>query len=80
MLISSNKISVVFSFWTKMLDLIAAALRDKGVDFCRIDGRSTLSQRAKALDRFGNDPACTVVLASTGAAGEGWVLVFFLVF
>ncbi|CAK7213479.1 hypothetical protein SBRCBS47491_001814 [Sporothrix bragantina] len=58
-------------FWTKMLDLIAAALREKGVDFCRIDGRSTLSQRAKALDRFGQDPACTIVLASTGAAGEG---------
>ncbi|CAK7214763.1 hypothetical protein SEUCBS140593_002300 [Sporothrix eucalyptigena] len=67
---SPNKCAV-FSFWTKMLDLIAAALREKGVDFCRIDGRSTLPQRAKALDRFKQDPACTVVLASTGAAGEG---------
>ncbi|KAL1910470.1 hypothetical protein Sste5344_003719 [Sporothrix stenoceras] len=62
---------VVFSSWTKMLDLIAVALREKGVDFCRIDGWSTLSQRGKALDRFGKDPACTIVLASIGAAGEG---------
>lgn len=63
-----------------MLDLIADALRDKGVDFCRIDGRSTLSQRGKALDRLRNDPACTVVLASIGAAGEGCVLVFLFFF
>lgn len=63
-----------------MLDLIAAALREKGVDFCRIDGRSTLSQRGKALNRFAKDPACTVVLASIGAAGEGCVLYFYSFF
>jgi SNF2 family DNA or RNA helicase len=59
-----------------MLDLIAIALCEKGVDFCRIDGRSTLSQRGKALDRFGKNPACTIMLASMGAAGEGYVLIF----
>jgi len=66
-------ISVVFSYWTKMLDLIGASLRDRGMKFCRIDGQSSLPQRKYALERFGNDPAYNIMLASIGAAGEGSV-------
>ncbi|OJJ99038.1 hypothetical protein ASPACDRAFT_53171 [Aspergillus aculeatus ATCC 16872] len=62
---------VVFSHWTKMLDLIATALQRKGLSFRRIDGRSTLIQRKEALEVFGSDPECNIMLASIGAAGEG---------
>jgi hypothetical protein len=57
-----------------MLDLIGAALREKGLVFQRIDGQSSLSQRKEALKDFDSDPKCTVMLASIGAAGEGCVL------
>ncbi|CVL08518.1 uncharacterized protein FMAN_05219 [Fusarium mangiferae] len=63
--------SVVFSFWTKMLDLVGHALSSQGFRFQRIDGQSSISQRKIALETFGSDPECSVMLASIGAAGEG---------
>ncbi|KAH7150358.1 SNF2 family N-terminal domain-containing protein [Dactylonectria estremocensis] len=63
--------SVIFSYWTKMLDLIGAALGDKDLKFCRIDGQSSMSQRKQALETFSSDPECNIMLASIGAAGEG---------
>lgn len=65
--------SVIFSYWTKMLDLIATALTENHLTFRRIDGRSSLSQRKEALGVFGSDPQCIIMLASIGAAGEGCV-------
>ncbi|GKZ52258.1 hypothetical protein AnigIFM49718_000133 [Aspergillus niger] len=62
---------VIFSYWTKMLDLIATALTENHLTFRRIDGRSSLSQRKEALGVFGSDPQCIIMLASIGAAGEG---------
>jgi SNF2 family DNA or RNA helicase len=56
-----------------MLDLIAVALNDKGLRFCRIDGQSSLSQRKEAIKKFNDDLACNIMLASIGAAGEGCV-------
>ncbi|RSL44832.1 hypothetical protein CEP53_011048 [Fusarium sp. AF-6] len=67
--------SVIFSFWTKMLDLIGAALEDEDMKFCRIDGQSSMPQRKQALETFGNDPECNIMLASIGAVGEGIDLV-----
>ncbi|KAG5761171.1 hypothetical protein H9Q72_010721 [Fusarium xylarioides] len=62
--------SVIFSYWTKMLDLIGFALNSQGFQFQRIDGQSSMSQRKIALETFGNDPECNIMLASIGAAGE----------
>jgi hypothetical protein len=56
-----------------MLDLIGAALRERGLIFQRIDGQSSLSQRKEALEKFGGDPLSNIMLASIGAAGEGYV-------
>ncbi|KAF8862893.1 hypothetical protein BDZ45DRAFT_702737 [Acephala macrosclerotiorum] len=63
--------SVIFSHWTKMLDLIAKALTQHGFRFQRIDGQSSLQQRNVAIQQFNEDPAFTVMLASIGSAGEG---------
>ncbi|KAF2239007.1 hypothetical protein EV356DRAFT_226832 [Viridothelium virens] len=63
--------SVIFSYWTKMLNLIQQALESEGFCTQRIDGSSSLEQRSEALRRFREDPKCTVMLASIGSAGEG---------
>ncbi|KAF5584312.1 helicase-like transcription factor [Fusarium pseudoanthophilum] len=63
--------SVVFSYWTKMLDLVQKALLQAGLLYERIDGRYSITQREKALSRFANDPCCTVMLATLGSGGEG---------
>ncbi|KAM7210964.1 SNF2 family N-terminal domain containing protein [Rhypophila decipiens] len=63
--------SVVFSCWTKMLDLVQQTLINEGFVAVRIDGQKSLKERTNALSTFRSDPACTVMLASIGSAGEG---------
>jgi SNF2 family DNA or RNA helicase len=63
--------SVVFSYWTKMLDLVQNALQQAGFLCERIDGQYSIKRREKALYRFANDPCCTVMLATIGSGGEG---------
>lgn len=63
--------SVVFSCWTKMLDLLEGTLNSDGFTVQRIDGRCSLQERDSALRQFNEDPGCTVMLASIGSAGEG---------
>ena len=58
-----------------MLDLLAKALlphlSKRNLSHVRIDGSSSLQQRRDALDRFGSEDKCLVMLASIGAVGEG---------
>ncbi|KAF5627127.1 helicase-like transcription factor [Fusarium sp. NRRL 52700] len=63
--------SVVFSYWTRMLDIVQKALLQAGLLCERIDGKYSIKQREKALWRFSNDPYCTVMLATLGSGGEG---------
>ncbi|KAB8233932.1 DEAD/DEAH box helicase [Aspergillus alliaceus] len=71
---SKSRKAVIFSYWTKMLDLIGNALEERGWAFQRIDGQLSLAQRKDALEEFGNDSQCNIMLASIGAAGEGYRL------
>lgn len=63
--------SVIFSCWTKMLDLVQQALQNLGFCCQRIDGKTSIENRKKALDQFHGDPTCTIMLASIASAGEG---------
>ncbi|SPO06912.1 uncharacterized protein DNG_09606 [Cephalotrichum gorgonifer] len=63
--------SVVFSCWTRMLDLIQNDLESVGLGVQRIDGSASLPQRRVAIEQFMLDPRCVVMLASIGSAGEG---------
>ncbi|KAH1283910.1 hypothetical protein KXW05_000765, partial [Aspergillus fumigatus] len=63
--------SVIFSQWTRMLDLVAQALRKHSYKYARIDGHSSLADRRSAIQHFNGDNNCTVMLASIGSAGEG---------
>ena len=56
-----------------MLDLIEAQLDRHGYMFQRIDGQTTLEARSEALRQFNAIDECTVMLASIGSCGEGYV-------
>jgi SNF2 family DNA or RNA helicase len=56
-----------------MLDRIEESIRAKGFSYQRIDGQSTLKARSNAMQIFSEDANCTVMLASIGSAGEGYV-------
>lgn len=55
-----------------MLDLVGDAFRANGLKFQRLDGQLSLHQRKAALESFGSDLECNIMLASIGAAGEGY--------
>lgn len=67
--------SVIFSNWTRMLDLIARALgphlSSMNLSSVRIDGSSSLQQRQNALEELNTNPGCVIMLASIGAVSEG---------
>ncbi len=62
---------VVFSHYTKMLDIIEAYLKDADIEFCGLRGDFTLQKRKKMIHRFNTDPDCRVFSASLLAGGVG---------
>jgi len=71
--------TIVFSQWTKYLDLVSPHLTFFNFRFCRIDGTMSVQNRDKAIARLslpGDDPdAVDVMLASLGVASVGLNLV-----
>jgi SNF2 family DNA or RNA helicase len=57
-----------------MLDLLEVALRANNFVFERIDGKTPLEKRSRALKRFSEDSSFTVMLASIGSVAEGCVI------
>jgi len=68
-LIESGSKCLVFSQWTKFLDLIEPALEQEGIGFLRIDGST--QKRAEIVDAFQNKTQNKVLLLSLKAAGVG---------
>ncbi|KAI9594613.1 SNF2 family N-terminal domain-containing protein [Syncephalis fuscata] len=74
---SDNSIkSVVFSQWTKALDLIAVNSMELSnycyqFKFVRLDGTMRREERTKALQQFSQNPEVTIVLISLRAGGVG---------
>jgi SNF2 family DNA or RNA helicase len=60
---------VVFSQYVRMLDLFEAYLKSRNIGYALLKGETV--DRAGALDRFRNDDACQVFLASLRAGGLG---------
>lgn len=63
--------SIIFSSWTKMLNLVEVALTTNGYKFQRVDGSRTDEQRRLSLKTFRTDPRYSILLASIGSAGIG---------
>ena len=64
---------VVFSQYLNMLNLIEKYLKEQNIGFAGI--RGSTRNRKEMLDRFKQDPACEVFVASLQAAGVGVDLV-----
>lgn len=62
---------VVFAHHAEVLDQLQAAL---GLGVVRLCGKTSPGARAAAVERFQNDPTCTVFLGSLSAAGVGHTL------
>jgi SNF2 family DNA or RNA helicase len=60
---------LVFSQFVRMLKLIEAALRDREIAFCYLDGSTV--DRAGEVRRFQNSPDIPVFLISLKAGGTG---------
>ncbi|GAB7349270.1 hypothetical protein MBLNU459_g8418t1 [Dothideomycetes sp. NU459] len=71
---SGNK-TIIFSQWTRFLDVVQARLDREGYRYCRIDGTMSAPLRDQALRQLETDEGCTIMLASLGVCAVGLNLV-----
>ncbi|KAF2999264.1 hypothetical protein E8E13_003335 [Curvularia kusanoi] len=70
----ANTKSIVFTCWTRTLDLIEIYLKKNGLtahNYQRIDGDCTTSRREKILDRFSKDFENRILIMTTGTGAVG---------
>ncbi|CAH2053259.1 unnamed protein product [Thlaspi arvense] len=63
--------TIVFSQWTRMLDLVELCFYENGIEFRRLDGTMSLTARDRAVKEFSNDPDVEVMLMSLKAGNLG---------
>ncbi|XP_065877305.1 helicase-like transcription factor CHR28 [Euphorbia lathyris] len=63
--------AIVFSQWTKMLDLLEACLKSSSIQYRRLDGTMSVVARDKAIQDFNTLPEVTVMIMSLKAASLG---------
>ncbi|KAG1368168.1 helicase-like transcription factor CHR28 [Cocos nucifera] len=63
--------AIVFSQWTRMLDLLEAPLKDSCIQYRRLDGTMSVAAREKAVRDFNTIPEVTVMIMSLKAASLG---------
>jgi SWI/SNF-related matrix-associated actin-dependent regulator of chromatin subfamily A3 len=68
---AKNDKTVIFSQWTRFLDIVQARLEKEGYKFCRIDGTMPAHRRDVSLRALENDDDTTIMLASLGVCAVG---------
>ncbi|KAH6647230.1 SNF2 family N-terminal domain-containing protein [Truncatella angustata] len=63
--------SIIFSCWTRTLNLVAKHLERANIPFSRIDGECPLSKRQKILDDFEKKSGNPVLIMTTGTGAFG---------
>ncbi|XP_010268771.1 PREDICTED: helicase-like transcription factor CHR28 isoform X2 [Nelumbo nucifera] len=63
--------AIVFSQWTRMLDLLEARLKSSSIQYRRLDGTMSVAARDKALKDFNTLPEVSVMIMSLKAASLG---------
>ncbi|KAJ4980414.1 hypothetical protein NE237_031251 [Protea cynaroides] len=63
--------AIVFSQWTRMLDLLEARLKSSSIQFRRLDGTMSVVARDKAVKDFNSLPEVSVMIMSLKAASLG---------
>jgi SWI/SNF-related matrix-associated actin-dependent regulator of chromatin subfamily A3 len=64
-------VSVIFSCWTRTLDLIENSLIKNSIRFERIDGECSVPRRQQILDDFESNPHIPVLIMTTGTGAYG---------
>ncbi|KAJ9616537.1 hypothetical protein H2200_000256 [Cladophialophora chaetospira] len=62
---------IIFSCWTKTLDLISRHLDERLIDFGRIDGESPVAKRQATLTKFETSQDMRVLIMTTGTGAFG---------
>lgn len=63
---------LIFSQWTKVLDIMDYYFSEKGLEVCRIDGNVRLDERKRQIEEFNDvNSNCRIFLLSTRAGGLG---------
>ncbi len=62
---------LIFSQWTRLLDLLEVLMDDLGIPYMRIDGSTPVRERQERIDAFTEDTSIPVFLLSTKAGGLG---------
>lgn len=70
-LIGNGHRLLVFSQWTKIMDLMEILMNSLNLKFLRLDGSTAVSKRQDLIDTFNNDDSIPVFLLSTRAGGMG---------
>ncbi|KMT04336.1 hypothetical protein BVRB_8g184110 [Beta vulgaris subsp. vulgaris] len=63
--------AIVFSQWTRMLDLLEDCLKESSIQYRRLDGTMSVAARDKAVRDFNTLPEVTVMIMSLKAASLG---------
>ncbi|CAL1397893.1 unnamed protein product [Linum trigynum] len=63
--------AIVFSQWTRMLDLLEACLKSSSIQYRRLDGTMSVVAREKAVKDFNTLPEVSVIIMSLKAASLG---------
>ncbi|KAK4442833.1 helicase conserved domain-containing protein [Podospora aff. communis PSN243] len=63
--------SIVFSCWTRTLDLVSVHLTQRRILHQRIDGDQNLAERQRNMDHFISDASFPILLMSTGVGAFG---------
>lgn len=74
-LIQKGVKALVFTQWTKMLDLLEDSLKESSFQYRRFDGKMSMEARHKSIEEFKNLPEVNVMIMSLKAACVGLNLV-----
>ncbi|ORY16159.1 SNF2 family N-terminal domain-domain-containing protein [Clohesyomyces aquaticus] len=66
-----NTKSIIFSHWTRTLDLIQMYLGNGSINSARIDGECPTAKREKILEDFAKNPLLRVLIMTTGTGAVG---------
>ncbi|TRZ65696.1 MAG: DEAD/DEAH box helicase [Comamonadaceae bacterium] len=69
--VSREKV-VIFSYTLKPLMIISERLQNQNIEFQMLVGAQTIDERVRVIDAFKNKSECSVLLASTKVAAEGF--------
>lgn len=70
-LIKDGHRMLIFSQWTRCLDLLGCLMDAMNLRYLRLDGQTTISERQSLIDQYTNDTDIPVFLLSTRAGGMG---------